>query len=265
MPHGPFAATDTRYRGFIGSHDWSLCVGAGISAKIMPTWMDLTRSVFTRATGRTLDEHSFKTLVADTGWSLDAWLQAGLNTMILGDRDREEFVALIEDELYKALLFKAEIAGQKNALVKALSGSKGISTRDSLELLRFLEMSSAGTTLFTLARWLRKARKCRNPLQAVLTFNADGLLDLLLRLLALEEHQRASPGPDYPKEEFRRVLRASDRYGQRITPIYHLHGCIVPKGTSSTRSNDTREGLVFPESGYSRISSTVFTWQQTIF
>lgn len=195
---------------------------------------------------------------------MDAWLQAGLNAMILQGRTREEFVSLIEDELYRDLLNQAEAAGHRDSLLRALSEPKRNKMGESLALLQFLKREFGNLTLFSLARWLRKARQCENAPRAVLTFNADGLLDVVLGLLASEAHQKLPGATGYPKDEFRRVLRASDD-SRHVTPIYHLHGCVVPKAASLDRSNESREALVFPESGYSRISSTVFTWQQTVF
>jgi SIR2-like domain len=195
---------------------------------------------------------------------MDAWLQAGLNSMILHGETREKFVQLVEDELYKDLLNRADAAGQRVSLLRALGGPKRNKIGQSLALLQFLEREFGKLTLFTLARWLRRAKQCENSPRAVLTFNADGLLDLVLVLLAAQEHQLGSHGEGYPKDEFRRVLRASDD-SRHVTPIYHLHGCIVPNINSPGRPHESREALVFPESGYSRVSSTIFTWQQTVF
>lgn len=264
MPHHSFAAVDPSYRGFIRAHKWSVCVGAGISWGIMPTWIDLTRAVFAKATGHTLTSDSFNKLCNQTGWGMDAWLQAALNSMIRDKRTRKEFIEIIEDELYKDLLCKAEIAGQKDILLNALVAPKRIKIVEAQSLLKFMEHEFGDQTLFGLARWLRKSKQFKNPPQAVLTFNADCLLDVVLSLLATDEHVRNTNEKNFPKDEFKRVLRASDDWRQ-ATPIFHLHGCVLPKSGKSNLHRESREELVFPESGYSRISSTVFTWQQTVF
>ena len=264
MPHNSFAATDLRYKGFIRSHEWSVCVGAGISAGIMPTWFDFTRAVFNRATSQILSDASFRNLATSMGWGLDAWLQAGLNSMVVQGHTRDDFFAFIEDELYRDILEKADNSSLKAILLIGLSNPKRNKPADSLKLLEFFRKEFSDSTLLALAKWLRRAKRCGNPLQAVLTFNADGLLDLIITLLALEEQIHTNAGRGYPIDEFRRVLRASDDC-RHSTPIFHLHGCVVPRCGNSQRGRESREGLVFPESGYSRISSTVHTWQQTVF
>jgi hypothetical protein len=264
MPHHSFAAIDPNYRGFIRAHEWSVCVGAGISFGIMPSWISLTKKVFAKVTGQTITDASFKQLCSESGWGLDAWLQAGLNSMIRSGRTRKEFIEIIEEELYGDLLGKAELAGLKNALLKALVDPKRIKTAEAKSLLGFMEGNFGNQTLFTLARWLRNSKRCDNPPRAVLTFNADCLLDVLLSLMATDEHIRVSGEKNFPKDEFKRVLRASDD-SRHATPIFHLHGCVLPKSGRSNLHRESREELVFPESGYSRISSTVFTWQQTVF
>jgi|GEM_PF-782213 len=265
MPHHTFAAVDRTYRGFIRAHEWSVCVGAGISSGIMPSWIDLTRTVFAKATGQTLTSDSFSKLCNQTGWGMDAWLQASLNSMIRDGRTRKEFIEIVEDELYKKLLLKAGAASQKDILLKALvAPKKCIKVVEAQSLLKFMEDNFGDQTLFGLARWLRKSKQCENPPRAVLTFNADCLLDVVLSLLATDEHVRNTGEKNFPKEEFKRVLRASDD-GREATPIFHLHGCVLPKSGKSNLHRESREELVFPESGYSRISSTVFTWQQTVF
>jgi len=264
VPHSSFSATDPRYRGFIGSENWSLCVGAGLSPKVIPNWEELTRRVFVTATGQSLTESSFRQLYRSLGWGLDAMLQAGLNAMVSKQRSRDEFVGLIEHVLYDALLATADQENLKNVLARAIGHPKSNTVRNSLELCRFLEKHFGNESLFAVARWLRRTFVSKNRPAAVLTFNADGLLDLVLTLLATEEANRSGGTPHYPKDEFYRVLRASDNLKAAV-PVYYLHGCITPKVERAKRSHESRENLIFPESGYSRVSSTVFTWQQTIF
>lgn len=264
VPNHSFSADDPRYRGFIGSEPWSLCIGAGLSPNVVPRWEELTRKVFVRATGQGLALSSFRELYQSLGWGLDAMLQAGLNTMVSSDRSREEFVAILEDALYDELLAKADEEGLRLVLAKAINSPKGNRVDDTRALYSFLEKHFGNESLFAVARWLRRAYVSSRRPAAVLTFNADALLELVLTLLATHETNESGGPPRYPKDEFYRALRASDAQKTSV-PIYYLHGCITPKVEGGKRVRESRENLVFPESGYSRISSTVFTWQQTVF
>jgi hypothetical protein len=203
-------------------------------------------------------------IVPSLGWGLDAMLQAGLNSMVSKEQSRDEFVALLERALYDELLAKADAEGLGTILARAINYPKSNKVDDACVLYLFLEKHFGSESLFTVARWLRRAFASKNRPVAVLTFNADGLLDLVLTLLATHEMNQSGGAPRYPKDEFYRVLRASDNLKSAV-PIYFLHGCITPRVKNRKRLRESRENLVFPESGYSRISSTVFTWQQTIF
>ena len=39
---------DSTYGGWMGGYPWTLCVGAGISFGIVPTWEELTHKVYQR-------------------------------------------------------------------------------------------------------------------------------------------------------------------------------------------------------------------------
>ena len=166
--------------------------------------------MFAIATGQSLSESSFRELYRSLGWGLDAMLQAGLNAMVSKQQSRAEFVALIEHVLYDAFLATADEENLRDVLARAIAYPKSNTVGDSLELCRFLENHFGNESLFTVARWLRRIFLSKNRPAAVLTFNADGLLDLVLTLLAAEEANRSGGTPHYPKDEFYRVLRASD-------------------------------------------------------
>ena len=85
----------------------------------MPTWFDFTRAVFNRATSQILSDASFRNLATSMGWGLDAWLQAGLNSMVVQGHTRDDFFAFIEDELYRDILEKADNSSLKETLNKA--------------------------------------------------------------------------------------------------------------------------------------------------
>lgn len=260
MPYSSFHATDPKYRGILRGADWSLCVGAGLSTGLVPQWEDLTRAVFSRATGMTINQEQFKQMAGTVGWGLDAWLQAGLNEFIVRGGSRAAFTTYIAEELYSELLAKAQAEGMRDLLARALGNPKSNSPKDSLRLFEFLDRECHGSSLLAVARWLRRASSLKLGPRGVLTFNADGLLDVVLTLLALKDHGKGG----FPKDEFRRVVRTANRIGEAI-PVYHLHGCLAPTVPEAKKLQEARENLIFPESGYSRISSTVATWQQTVF
>lgn len=272
MPHNAFWGTDPHYLGFLRSEEWSLCLGAGICKGILPDWPDLTLEVLNRCSTATLTKTEFEVL-NKTAWSLDAWLQVAMN-MLIESKCQEPFSKyydLLEESLYGKLLIKAEAANQKFALIAALNDPRKIKRKEVAGLLEFLDSNYGSSSLMALAKWLDRLAECPRAPRSILTFNADGLLDTLLRLL--EIHQCiVDKKLDMPPNRFYRSLRASeppppqDSLARRI-PIHHIHGCLTPQSPTlaSRPGRESRESLVFPETTYGRISGQVFTWQQTMF
>ena len=55
----PFNGTNTNFRGIVVNQPWSLCVGAGISVGMVPTWNELTRRVLNDAFDTNYDSKAF--------------------------------------------------------------------------------------------------------------------------------------------------------------------------------------------------------------
>ncbi|MGD0815566.1 MAG: SIR2 family protein [Verrucomicrobiota bacterium] len=179
---------------------------------------------------------------------------------------------ILEDALYGGLLAKAEAVNQKVALVNCLNDPKKIRRQTSPDLLNFFETQFGSTSLMTIAKWLKRLAEIPSNPRSVLTFNADGLLDTISKLLDIQQYI-IERKPQTPPDRLFRALRASDPpptgsdSSARRIPIFHLHGCLTPQLPAQTqaRGRESRENLVFPETTYGRISGKVFTWQQTVF
>lgn len=263
MPYNSFDGLDERYRGFINSNKWSLCLGAGICTGILPNWEDLTCRVLKKCVKSNLSLKKIKEIFKLTGWGLDAWLQSALNKFIINKKTLDDFIDVVEEELYSSIYKKASKFGLSNTLCNGLIKTKTLKPQDALKLYDFFFKYYKNTTMFCLANWLVcLAQKNKAPF-SILNFNADGILDTLIKLILLHQRYNEKKQLSYPKDLFCRAIRASDR--PKGIPIYHLHGCLVPQGKLQKKYYSSRDKLVFPESGYSRISSSVFTWQQTVF
>ena len=73
-----------------------MCIGAGVSRGIAPTWAELTRRLVNDTFGLGLSDPDFRKLVADSVWSLDSWIQACANHFQLEGRAEAEFFEQIE-------------------------------------------------------------------------------------------------------------------------------------------------------------------------
>lgn len=64
--------TDPKFGGIIGQSSWSLCIGAGVSSGMIPTWAELARRVFNRTYNKNLNYKDFISLVSSSGFELNS-------------------------------------------------------------------------------------------------------------------------------------------------------------------------------------------------
>lgn len=95
-----FAAVDPKYRGLLASRPWSLCIGAGASSGLFPSWSAFASQVLSECAGERIEPAKFDSLVALTGWGFHAWIQVGMNFLIEQGRRLSEFDGIIERALY---------------------------------------------------------------------------------------------------------------------------------------------------------------------
>lgn len=266
MPHDAFFGIDPKHRGLLQGQHWSLCIGSGINNGIMPDWKGLTSRTLNRCLTEPLSPDQFDELSCRCGWGLDSWLQAGLNNLIQRGQTVLDFWKILEEELYGDLLRSASSHGVRDKLIVALSDPKKLKRSDVDDLSKFFEGVYSNTSLMSVVRWLLSIKDARFLPRAVLTFNADGLLDTILRIQEMRHFVVQRGKGDKPPMKFVRALRSAES-SRGHTPVFHLHGCIVPNngGITGTISSESRESLIFSEGSYGQLSSKVFTWQQTVF
>lgn len=259
-------AVDPKFRGQLASGKWTLCIGAGVSRGIVPTWEELTRRLVNDTFNFTYNETEFRQLVAESAWSLDSWIQACSNHFLLDGRAETDFFDQIEKHLYSDLLAKALKSGLQDALIRILDRPQNASKEEVFAVCEFFERQYDGSSLLAITRVLLEAASKNRLPDAVITFNADTLLQTLLNLFQSREHYLGAPPHSHPRFQFKTVLRPVDSAKVK-TPIYHCHGAIKPKSerTEATGPRDSRDRLVFLESEYIRVATTSASWPETLF
>ncbi len=268
VKHKAFDGLDVRYRGNLSTSAWSLCVGAGVSFGLVPTWQELTRRVVNEAFEATYDEPGFEALVKSTRWSLDALLQGAANNLALSGKAADVFGNILEVGLYSDLLVQADSEGLKQCLCDALNNPRWLRKDEILHLTDFFEKAHGGSTLVNLSRSLAEAKEARKGPQAIINFNADTLLFALLDLFLIRAHAGRIGKWEHPSFSFVRTLRGIDGLPSDATPIFHCHGAVAPSPSGrlkKAKRRDSREHLVFTEADYLSIAGNVATWAQSLF
>lgn len=258
-------AVSAKFRGHLGSGKWTLCVGAGLSRGIVPTWQELTRRLVNETFSTGFAEDAFQKIVSDSAWSLDSWIQSCANHYQLNGRTTSEFFDLIEKHLYSDLREKGRKAGLEGVLVNVLDRPRNASREDVARVCAFFEREYSDCSLLAVVRALLNCLSRGHLPEAIISFNADTLLHTLIELYQRNEHYKGPPPHSHPKYAFKSVLRPLNSTKERI-PIYHCHGAIKPKAPSSAlEPRDSRDRLVFLESEYIRVATVASTWAETLF
>ncbi|WP_143271687.1 SIR2 family protein [Bradyrhizobium mercantei] len=261
-------ALDRRYRGTIASGRWTLCLGAGLSRGLAPTWFDLTLEIVNHAFGASLNSAAFEALVNSSGWSLDAWIQAAANEYTTSGRSLDDFNDLLEAVLYREVRKAATGLSVERHLMRVLNNPTTAERRHVLQVCEFLEATYKTSSLLALVRILIQAAYADQKPNAIITFNADTFLETFIYLFLRRDHYNGPPPHSHPHYHYRTVSRPSyfaNHRAQGTTSIFHCHGTIMPNEGSGTAPKDTRDRLVFLEAEYLRIAGTMASWPETLF
>lgn len=263
IKHKSFNGLDIKHRGKFSRCTWTLCVGAGISFGLVPTWQELTRKVLNEAFGTQYDQDTFEILVSTTRWNLDALLQGAYNQLNLSG-EHDQFENLLEKALYDELLSKLDQLKLGQPLRSALNNPRNLKKDEINRLTEFFDSQHSNSTLVQLAKKLSKAKEAEKAPEAIINFNADTLLFALLDLYLIREHAKKINKWEQPTYSFIKALRGIDGLPHGATPIFHCHGAVAPL-PEKTRRRDSREHLVFTEAHYLNIAGNIATWAQSLF
>ncbi len=263
----PLEGKDKKFRGIVANRPWSLCVGAGISVGLVPTWQDLTRRVLNEAFGTGYDNDGFDALSRNMRWSLDALLQGAANYLFLQGQPRDAFSGLLEKHIYNDFLKVADSSNVKEAVIEALNNPRLLKKDQVYSLCDFFMANYGSSTLVSLAQRTSIAKGNGKAPQSIINFNADTLLSTVLDLFLIKNHFESTRKFEHPKAEYKKTLRGMDSGNVYVTPIFHCHGAISPQSIKScaVKYKDARENLVFSENDYLEIAGNVSTWAQSLF
>ncbi|HAU8300005.1 TPA: hypothetical protein I7159_21795 [Vibrio vulnificus] len=259
-----FDGLDPNFKGHLSSNPWTLCIGAGVSFSLVPTWYNLTKNVVNDAFGWDCNADDFDDLASKTGWSLDSLLQGASNKLDMDGKPKETFNNLLEQYLYHDLLESVATPLLKTALKKGLSDPRVLNRQEASALLDFFETHHKQSTLNQLTEVLDQARtKERLPL-SIINFNADTLLHLLLDVKNMVRNNPDKKSWNLPKSQFMKSFRGVQKSYQNVVPIHHCHGAISPRDNGLKNNKDARHNIVFRENEYLEIAGTATTWAQTL-
>lgn len=255
---------DPKFRGYLSSNAWTLCLGAGISKGIAPDWLDLAHQVINEAYSAKVSFADFDLMVKKSGWTLDSWIQAAANEFHLQSRSPDEFKELIESILYSTIRKAAHGLGLDAVLTQVLNEPKSAPRDLVIKICELFDNTYGNSSLLQTAHFLIKAHSQGKRPKSVLTFNADTLLETYIDIKLRTKHY-LGPGPhSHPEYPFVQVIRPNYVAGNKI-PIIHCHGSLAPKSPIFKNAHDSRDRLIFLEQEYLSMNHSGAAWGGTEF
>lgn len=235
----------------ISGKPWSLCIGAGCSWPIFPTWNNLAISLARRI--ETLPDDLVELMKCR--FSPDVIIQAVYEK---SKKSPKEFAIMLGDELYKGF-FEGLSLKEKRDLARCLSEPTPIRNLKWQRLIDRVE-SFGFSTSNELAKIIVEAYFNGNSPEAVLSFNAELLLCSLINAHASINMDHHLKFMDYVTEPI------TSRYRNRIQYVF-CHGAVqIPYSPLSTQWRyNVYDKLVFSENEYLQLANFSFAWQSNSF
>lgn len=267
MKKEEFDAKDKKYKGFFGRGRWSLCIGAGISFGIVPTWFDLTYLVYNRCFNTTHSKDEFEKLVNDSGWSLDSWLQCCQNQYFLEGKSDNDFAELLKEIMYSDLLQRASNYSLKKELIMSFNDPFRLHYSKIIKLCDFYEKEYPNNSTIQLVKFIIQTIDSNKPPCAIISFNADAIFDALLYMFHSKILIERTNEKWLKKRKCNRIIRTVEYGTSNHIPIFHLHGCLFPNEgiIGYQKKSNSVSKLVFDENSYLKIAGSTYNWAQTTF
>lgn len=236
---------------------WVLCVGAGISLPVFPTWKELICEIILDLNTNNGNE----ALEIINEFNADSIIQAAYN---LSGYDEEQFTSYLTETLYKKI--KNELSPEEWHLyceATSVTSPGGINSTKWKTLHEVLDKVFKNSSLIPTAQNVAATIGTELEPKAIISFNVEPSLLLYLNSILLRKED-VSKGHSIPKQ-FDIITRSiSTNYKDRI-PFIYCHGFLPPNNDIKKRELVANEKLVFSENSYLELVNNSYSWQSSTF
>ena len=257
------AAIRSVFQSLASTKGWALCVGAGTSLPVFPTWQNLVRRLVAR------DPTALPTRADSllSSYSPDALIEAARHRFKLTD---DKFARLLTEKLYAD--FKHQAADEWRNIVNCLEAVNVANVnRDGWSrFLSFFESYPQFRTAsaLSLAAVMAQTLPTDASPVSILSFNAEPLLYALISawVARLHDWDRGGGVLNAPKQPLDKLARATSGRTRGRVPYVFCHGLLgVPDGYRHRADSASADKLVFSEEQYLTLANAVVSWQSTAF
>lgn len=259
-------------KGFAAKEGWALCVGAGTSLPLFPTWSELVNRLLKCENPHRSDVESKDLLETLTRvFEPDALIEAARDRLGL---TTEEFAERLGEVLYRDIVL--EFGPKWTRAARVLSaGSPGELQKqrwvEFLETIRAYNKKQASlkqpeVSAVRIAEAIIDSLESHHAPTAIISFNAEPLFYALINAVAAERHAPKDASDLRRSRVIDRVTRSiSYREAGRI-PYFSCHGLLpFPNANRRFKKEIDFGKLVFCEGEYLALANSSFSWQASAF
>lgn len=244
------------------SAGWSLCIGAGVSHPIFPTWKQLVERLIAHVQPKWHAPDTIKSLIDQ--FPPDALIQAGQERSGMVD---QEFSDLLNEILYADVKRSLE-PSEWPIFLKALAGHHDSSPEFVRSFNTMFERIYPNATALAVANVIADSIGTEHQPQSILSFNAERLLFALCNMRIYAKKLSDGQG-DGSVGVFRQHIdlvthSTSSRSTQRIQ-YFMCHGSLPLPTVRRKAAQESIDKLVFSESSYLQLANASFSWQASVF
>jgi SIR2-like protein len=249
------------------SANWALCIGAGTSVPLFPSWDKLVEELISKKDGTKKASYLAKNLLKQ--FSPDSLIQAAYNILSVSD---EEFIRLLSSALFSKIKGKLKSDEWKifeKVLIADNPASASFDDWKGFEKIcdKYFQNCSA----YPIAEIIVEARSRGVGPANIISFNAETILFSFLNLFIWKKyaksHGRSPAQKGQLAKHFDLITHSiSNRSSERV-PYILCHG-ILPVSDNNKREKRRLGGLsklVFAETAYLQLANNSFSWQSSSF
>lgn len=236
---------------------WTLCVGAGISSPLFPTWEELVRDIICDISPQ-ISSSAVDEIISHN--NLDALIQAAFNLK----NDDSKFEDYLSEKLYNRLKGLVDPNYWKQFCTIFTCPHANAYDKSHWEpFIKLRDERFKNVTAYTLAKLIAAIGFGEYKPNAILSFNAEPLLFALINSFTREKAIRA--GKTMP-ELVELVTNSIVSYTKNKIPYCFCHGALLSwLAVKHDKRYDVDSKLVFLENQYLHMSNNSFSWQSTTF
>jgi len=237
--------------------NWSLCVGAGISQPLFPSWLELIQEIYKKKIG---NEKYIENVISE--YNLDSILQS---IYTLSNEKYDDFLKDLSDCLYERIK-KYFSKNEWPVFCKLLFETNSAHiNKEEWFLIEEKFSQIPKTTAFELAEILCSTITTDLEPYSVLTFNAESYLQACTNYLL---HKKKKFNNQSGTKKYLDVITSSiGQKNKKRLPFYYCHG-LMPAYINNKQVNSKisfSDKLIFLEEEYINQTNISFSWQASSF